>query len=721
MAPATLPLLAYNRDMPLTAEQQSLLDQPLHSKIFIQGKGGTGKTTAGVHRLKQLLTSGVPAHQILVFVPQRTLAAPYLAGLRDEIGIAHSLVTTMTLGGLARRMVDLFWPLVSREAGFAHPNQPPHFLTLETAQYYMAHIVRPLIETQGWFESLTINRNRIYSQILDNLNKSAIVGFPHQEIGARLKSAWIGNIEQLNIYDDVQSSADRFRQFCLGHNLLDFSLQVEIFRQHLWPLPLCRDYLAKTHRHIIADNLEEDTPVSHDILREWLPAFDSATLIFDEDAGYRFFLGADVLSGASLHQSCDTHLVFTHNLVNTPGIAQLKGGIQSVIARLQSRPDDNTLQPSEAVRDVLVTPDRELKYFPSMIGWTADQVAALIEDGVPAGEIVILAPFMSDVLRFSLGEQLDARGIPYQSHRPSRALRDEPATQTLLTLASVAFPAWGLPPQRSNLALALMHTIEGLDLVRAQLLTQLVYHERSDDFSLKSFEAVPLNLRERITYHVGERYDRLRDWLGSAAEDEADNLDFFLSRLFGEVISQPGYGFHNNLEGANTVATLIESIQKFRWTVQQHLPGEEFAVGKEYIHMVQEGVIAAQYIRSWEGRSPDAVFLAPAYTFLISNQPVDYQFWLDIGSPSWYQRLDQPLTHPYVLNRHWQDGHLWDAEDELAAAHETLHRLTIGLLNRCRKKVYIGMNAIDIRGYENRGLLIRIINDVWRRSLRGAT
>jgi hypothetical protein len=720
MAFSTLSLLAYNRNMPLTAEQQSLLDQPLQSKIFVQGEAGTGKTTAGVHRLKQLLASGVPAHQVLVFVPQRTLAAPYLAGLRDEIGIAHSLVTTMTLGGLARRMVDLFWPMVSREGGFAHPNQPPQFLTLETAQYYMAHIVRPLIETQGLFESLTINRNRIYSQILDNLNKSAIVGCPHQEIGARLKSAWIGNIEQLNIYDDVQSSVDRFRQFCLEHNLLDFSLQVEIFRQHLWPLSLCRDYLAKTHRHIIVDNLEEDTPVSHDILRDWLPAFESAVLIFDEDAGYRFFLGADVLSGAALHPSCDTHLLFQGNLVNSPGIAQLKGGIQSVIARLQSRPVENTLQlqPSEAVRDVLVTPDRELKYFPSMIGWTAEQVAVLIEAGVPPGEIVILAPFMSDVLRFSLGEQLDAYGIPYQSHRPSRALRDEPATQTLLTLASIAFPAWGLPPQRSNLALALMHTIEGLDLVRAQLLTNFVYQEKSDAFSLKPFEAVPLNLRERITYHVGERYDRLRDWLGSAAEDEADKLDFFMSRLFGEVISQPGFGFHNDLEGANTVATLIESIQKFRWTVQQHLSGEEFALGKEYIRMVLDGVIAAQYIRSWEGRSLDAVFLAPAYTFLISNQPVDYQFWLDIGSPSWYQRLDQPLTHPYVLSRHWQAGHLWDAEDELAAAHETLHRLTIGLLNRCRKKVYIGMNAVDIRGYENRGLLIRIINDVWRRSLR---
>ena len=136
--------------------------------------------------------------------------------------------------------------------------------------------------------------------------------------------------------------------------------------------------------------------------------------------------------------------------------------------------------------------------------------------------------------------------------------------------------------------------------------------------------------------------------------------------------------------------------------------------------MVQDGVIAAQYVRSWENRSPGAVFMAPAYTFLISNQPVEVQFWLDIGSPSWYQRLDQPLTHPYVLSRGWEAGKLWDSEDELSAAHETLRRLTIGLLNRCRKRVYIGMSALDVRGYENRGLLVRIINEAWQRSLREA-
>ena len=333
---------------------------------------------------------------------------------------------------------------------------------------------------------------------------------------------------------------------------------------------------------------------------------------------------------------------------------------------------------------------------------------------------MILAPFMSDVLKFSLSRQLDILGIPNQSHRPSRSLRDEPATQTLLTLAKTAFPDWGLPPKPVNLAYALMQAIESLDLVRAKLLSEHICANTPEGFSMKPFEQVPTEIRERVTYQIGERYDRLRCWLEDAKEDEPHQLDFFLNRLFGEVLSQPGFRFHDDLESGNTVANLVESVQKFRWAVGDPLSQNGMNIGREYVQMVEDGVIAAQYIQPWQHQDQNAVLLLPAYTFLISNRPVDYQFWLDIGSQSWYQRLDQPLTQPYVLNRNWQKGEVWNAENELSAAHDTLRRLTLGLLNRCQKKVFIGMSELDISGFENRGLLIRIFQHVLQSAQRGA-
>ncbi|MDY6868976.1 MAG: hypothetical protein SVT56_13925, partial [Chloroflexota bacterium] len=342
--------------MPLTSEQQTLLEYPLSSKIFLRGAAGTGKTTAATHRLIQLLQADVPAHEILIYVPQRTLAKPYQDILLDKEGRANSLVTTITLGSLARRMVDLFWPVVSQQAGVANPDLPPQFLTLETSQYYMAHIVRPLIEDENYFESLTINRNRIYSQILDNLNKAAIVGFPHQEIGDRLKTAWVGDIDQLHVYDDVQQCVNRFRAFCLENNLLDFSLQVQIFIKLLWNTPLCRNHLSQSYKHLIMDNIEEDAPISHDILREWLPDFESALILFDEDAGFRFFLGADVTSALSLRDSCDLTVKFEANLVNTPGISQLKLGVKNAIARLQGEPESSQELSFDVLQGALESP-----------------------------------------------------------------------------------------------------------------------------------------------------------------------------------------------------------------------------------------------------------------------------------------------------------------------------------------------------------------------------
>lgn len=212
----------------LTQGQLAVIEAPTNAKLFLSGPAGCGKTTVGVERMLHLLEQGIPAEAIIVLTPQRTLGAPYADALRQPSLAAGGQVSVLTVGGLDRRMVDLFWPLAAEAAGFAHPDRPPVFLTLETAQYYMAHLVRPLLD-KGYFESITIDRNRLYSQIIDNLNKSAAVGFPHTQIGERLDAAWYGDPAQRRVYADAQDCATRFRQYCLEHNLLDFSLQLEIF------------------------------------------------------------------------------------------------------------------------------------------------------------------------------------------------------------------------------------------------------------------------------------------------------------------------------------------------------------------------------------------------------------------------------------------------------------------------------------------------------------
>jgi hypothetical protein len=707
----------------LTDQQLELIEASIDGQIFLEGPAGAGKTTVGVERMLYLMAQGVRADTILVFLPQRNLAQPYYQALRNPGLVAGGMVDVLTLGGLAQKMVELFWPLVAEQAGFAYPKQPPVFLNLETAQYFMARVVEPLID-QGYFDSVTIDRNRLYSQVVDNLNKAAVVGFPHTELGTRLQGAWIGEVSQAHLYADAQEAASRFRTYCLEHNLLDFSLRVEVFLKQIWSVPVCRDYLAKTYRHLIFDNLEEDTPATHDLITEWLPQLKSALLIYDWDGGYRVFLGADPASGYQLKDHCQGQYIFSESFVTSPGLEAFAASLVGSFNLAEDRLDSPFVSPSQSIlNEVLDEPEagdvrRALafenhRFHPQMLDWIADQVNKLVEEeGTPPEEIVILAPYMSDSLRYSLIERLDRQGIPTRSHRPSRALREEPAAQCLLTLAAVAHPDWGISPPHFDVAYALLQAIEGLDLVRGQLLAEIVYRIREGRPSLTSFDRIKPEMQERITYQLGERYENLRLWLEAYSLKPIDELDHFLSRLFGEILSQPGYGFHHMRDAGQVAANLIDSARRFRWILTESQAERTLPLGQEYLQLVQQGVVAAQYIRSWRAPTEGVVFLAPAYTFLMSNRPVDIQFWLDVGGHGWAERLYQPLTQPYVLSRRWSVGSPWTDAEEFASSQEALYRLTAGLIRRCRHKVFLGLSDLGESGYEMKGPLLKAIQRV---------
>lgn len=695
----------------LTPAQLRLVRQPLETRIFLEGPAGTGKTTAGVERLLYLMAQGVPASQILVLVPQRTLGEPYQVALRYPGVVAGGMVSVQTMGGVAQRMVDLFWPMIAPAAGFERPDRPPVFLTLETAQYYMAHLVMPLLQ-EGYFESAKVERNRIFSQILDNLNKAALVGFPYQETGHRLAEAWIGEPGQLRIYEDVQECMNLFRQYCLANNLLDYSLQIEVFRDHLWPLENCRSYLQETYRHLIVDNLEEDTPFTSDILSSWLPNLASCLIIYDWNGGFRRFLGADPGAASSLKAACNLTINFTDGLVMSEPVANLAESLNQIFepSNQSGKIGGRKTKTTRRLQDPLVI--QQHHFYPEMLDWIASQIARLVhEDGLPPSEIVVLAPYLSDSLRFLLLTRLEDQKVPVRSHRPSRALREESVTRCLLTLANLAYPEWRIPPSKSDVAFAMMQSIEGMDLVRAQLLTEIVYRIQQGIPTLTSFDPIVAATRARITYQLGERYEQLRLWLAQQREPP-EAFDHFLNRLFGEVLSQPGFGFVNNQAAGEITANLIESIQKFRWVTQTTLADEGVPLGQEYCRMVQEGVIAAQYVRSWEFQSEQSVLVAPAFTFLMSNRPVRVQFWLDIGSRGWSERLNQPLTQPYVLTRNWQRGRPWTDYDEVAVGRELMITLVLGLLQRCRERIYLGLSELGEQGYETRGPLLQALQKV---------
>lgn len=767
--------------MELTPDQHHIRDYPHTGSLFAQGPAGAGKTTAAAWRLLSLLEAGIPGDHMLLFAPQQAAFTPYLRAIRAS-GYAGVLPATHTIGSLARFIVGQFFPLAARACGFADPTAPPVFLSLETAQYIMARLVDPL----AFAASVRVDKQRIYSQILDNLNKAALVGFPHTEIADRLKAA-SADAAVYPAYMQAQHYADEFRAYCLTHNLLDFSLQIDVFR-HLWTLAAPRDLVRRGSQHLIVDNAEEDAPIAHEVIADLLAREDgeprSALVLLDEEGGYRRFLGADTQSAERLRGLCDHTITLAGSHIMSPPVAALTEVLGGALGGADRRADDPALAAANPL-DALDFAD-DLRYYPQMLDWTVDHIARLVASGTPPAEIVVLAPFMTDSLRFSLLNRLAERGIPARSHRPSRSLHEEPAVECLLTWSQIAHPEWTNvpPPSVEAVAYALMLSLgsvvrddapvdavpaampggnpadlpaDDLDLVRARLLAAAAYPSPDHAARLRPFDALPAIVRERVTYTLGQRYDALRVWLESyiaaqtapppspepppppkrgrkkkaAASETAEPLltaptsrleiDHFFSLLYGEVLALRGFGFHHDFIAADAAAHLIDSARGFRQT----MTGKAFfndplagVVGKtlaeEYVEMVRGGVIANQYAPVASANA-DAVLLAPAYTFLNMGTPVTVQFWLDVGSRGWFERLYQPLTHPYVLSAGWEVGQLWDDDDEYATRQETLRNLMYGLLRRCRRSLFLGLSQLGENGQENAGELLAAFNRMLRR------
>lgn len=680
--------------------------EPNPRTMLVEGPFGAGKTTFAVETLFTWLEAGIPAEKILVMVPQRTLAERYYQALRDTTRGPLGDVQVRTLNGLAKDTVNLYWPLVAEEAGFNQPDRPPRFLTIETAQYAMAEFVQEAFE-RGEFDAINASPQQIARQVIDNLGKAALLQIDYHEVPNLLAAAWGPERPRKRVlaYQAAGRVAEAFRQRCLEHRLLDYSLQIELFTR-LLRQPDFRQQFFQGWSHLIVDHIEEETALTHDLLRDWLQQLDGALLIYEWWSGYRVFLGADPEGALDFRQQVEGVLTLDRSYITHTGLDALIDEVGLVL-------DHGNPQPVPA--DTELAFDYAFhRFYPEMLDWVARTIAHLVQDeGIPAHEIAVLAPFLSDSLRFSLGQKLAAFGVPHISHRPSRALRDEPAARTLLTLTALAYPAINYAPPAADVAQALHLAIDGLDPVRAGLLASIIYRATSDP-PLTEFERINAQMQNRITYGVGQAYETLRQWIVAQREAPAQPLDHTFRLLFGEVLSQPGFGFHANFDAGRVVYELVESAQKFRMGLFGDLNIAHDTIAQRYFDIVNQGLLGALYVSSWREEQADAVFMAPAYTFLLRNRPVQVQFWLDVGSTGWWERLDQPLTHPYVLSPRWPQGQLWTDSDEYERQQTMLYRIVTGLVRRCRRHVYLGISDLGEQGYEQRGPLLRVFQQILR-------
>jgi hypothetical protein len=89
---------------------------------------------------------------------------------------------------------------------------------------------------------------------------------------------------------------------------------------------------------------------------------------------------------------------------------------------------------------------------------------------------------------------------------------------------------------------------------------------------------------------------------------------------------------------------------------------------------------------------------------------------LNIGSKGWYERLEQPLTHPIVLSRNWSIGRQWSAEEEQDYNLSNIEKVVSGLIARCREQIFVFSSEYNESGIEERGELLTLFQNLLRKS-----
>ena len=140
-----------------TTTQEKSTDFIAYPSLFLHGPASSGKTSAALLRLQNILITQQEnsGKSVLVLLPQKSLAKPYQDLLKEIHQSQGESVSIQTMSSLVRRMINLFWPVIASHQLFKHPYEAPRFLTLETSQFYMAQIVETMID-QGRFNNVTL-------------------------------------------------------------------------------------------------------------------------------------------------------------------------------------------------------------------------------------------------------------------------------------------------------------------------------------------------------------------------------------------------------------------------------------------------------------------------------------------------------------------------------------------------------------------------------------
>ena len=707
--------------MNLTTKQLAVINLDPGRRIYLTGIAGTGKTTVLEERFAALLEAGEPADSILVLVGDSAHRERFqeVADQSSQPALIDLSITTFY--GFAREAVAFFWPMVAPSAGFKNLFRPPLVLTYDMAQTMMWQIIDPMLK-DGYFADLRLRPQQIVSQLLDNMVRAAFNGLSVSEAIEKQRISWGTDPEHRKQLKDAESAALAFRKRCFEHSLIDTALTIEIFNRFILPSQDLFGAMVGRYRHLLVDNVEEQTPVGIGFIRQLLASVETAIVAQDEGGGYKRFLSASPELAKGLDLTADAVVRLTDNFFEADDIYQIAHRVNHFLLGSQPSGDEGLIRSS-------ILGHLNTRYRRQMLSEIGPAIKDLLQDEeLQPSDVAIILPYMDGALRFKLTQSLEKAGIPFHISRRRESPREVPQVRAWLTWLLIAND-WhekrggeirlgesqiaNVKPGLHDVTEALALSVEGLDLVRARMIASLLYDPQLGVFSDQSM------LSEQQIDRIGEEpleaVEQLRIWLERHGNRGPDPLqpDFFLHRLFSELLSRPPFRQTPDMGQAAVCDWLIDMASRFRLAGDRVIEDSGEAVGLALVRGIYSGLVTSNPPAGGSGSEADVeddgVFISTIQTYLLEERPVAVQVWLETSATGWWDLPRQPLSNGFVLDPRWSINQTWTLEDDARIRNEQLSRIMTGLCSRCSHGVFLATSDLDRRGARQDGPLFQAL------------
>ena len=606
--------------------------------------------------------------------------------------------------------VILFFPLLFEQLNLKA--QFPLRLRPETEQELATKLWR---ESSDWQELCELdNEYRLVRQTLDLLQLAGASGLPLEDISLIVQQGLLDQElpgeNKTRLWSRMRELLLLWRNWCLDRGLLSYGLIYELYWRYLLPNSQYQEHLSHRYRAIFADDVDDYPAIARNLFEVMLDKGAEAVFTYNPDGQIRLGLNADPDYLKGLAARCQVEklsLPVSSNL--GVGFADTAVELVTENAYLVELPDSiqslQTISRAELLRQ------------------TAEIIIQAVQQGeVKPEEIVIIAPGLDEIARYSLISILSAGGIIVEPLNEQRPLISSPLVRSLLTLLALVYCDLGRLVDRN--AIAEMLTIlsqkpqEGklvphIDPVRAGLIADYCYHIDPERPYLSSVETFPR--WDRLGHQATTAYLEIKKWIEDSKTQQQEQAfltpTILLNRAIEHFLDNSIYLKSDRLL---VLRELMETAQHF-WEVDRRLRQNEpsfqtqTATVAQFIQLLRRGTITANPRPLCKIPTlSSAVTLATVFQYRSLRTSHRWQFWLDAGSPLWEQGGAATLFAAPLFLKKWS-GKPWLPEDEYETDKQRLQRIVRDLLARAEEKIILCHSDLGVNGTEQTGSLLPLV------------